>query len=157
MSLFKKKTIKADEPKVEEKKKTVRKTVKKTETESSPKKTIKKEKKVIETESPPKKKVVKKEVTEEKPKKKAVKIEHVEEEVEEKKVKATRKPKSENVKGNVVIKEIIREVPRTKKAPSAFNKFISDNIKTNKLSFKESIDLWNKQKAEKVEKVEKEE
>lgn len=46
----------------------------------------------------------------------------------------------------VIIKEIIREVPRAKRPPSAFNTFMSDEMKNKKLTFVEAIAKWNENK-----------
>lgn len=50
----------------------------------------------------------------------------------------------------VIIREIIKEISRPKRAPTAFNLFMGEHTKNNKMGFKEAINLWNEQKPKKV-------
>lgn len=49
----------------------------------------------------------------------------------------------------VIIREIIKSVPRTKRAPTAFNTFMGEKTKGNAMCFKDAIALWNEQKPKK--------
>lgn len=56
------------------------------------------------------------------------------------------KAKAKSAPSKIIVKEIIKQVPRAKRKPSAFNNFISEQIKTHKKSFTEAISEWNKSK-----------
>lgn len=60
--------------------------------------------------------------------------------------KAAPKPEAKAQRPQIIKETIIKEVPRAKKPPSEYNKFMTEQIKVNKMSFGEAAKLWTSNK-----------
>lgn len=72
-------------------------------------------------------------------------------EAKEPKAKAEPKPKAE--KANVIIREIVKHIPKVKRAPTAYNKFIGDYTKGTGKTFTDATNAWKAHKAEQTKEV----